>query len=637
MERILFAMSGARASELAKSLKMKSGSSTTSAQHWAMDEDGDDGELSERSTGGATGVSASGSSGSGGSVGDTSIDGELARLVAEGDARLEGSETPPGLPPSMAQQQQRRQQQPQRTPPLPSPPPTLGGGSFDAPTSGGTIGAPSSVSGGGSSSTNRTEMLLAKKQRVEVLSALQQQYSVVEENVARLELRCAAAEEEALSQKEAAAARLDAQVSSEAAAEELRAEVTSMHEALLRSEKALATSKEATAVEAERASARALQEIATQRTQLEGALAGYEASEAGKARAEAATARASAGAVAAEGATEALAAELAELRAADTASQQGRQSFLGQLAQTLGGSALDGSFRLSEEALLQQVCEVVADSGASAVEAAACRALWERESAALTEKWELASVGMLSRISTMSQRVGRGERMQTRLVVAAEVLATSSRKPEPEPEPEPELEPPSRTESSPDRTPQLQAALDESTAAGRLLEKKTNSLTAELEETRRAFHKLHEKYGRTKGLLAQEKELRRELRRNGGGRRREVVHYVVDGMPPGEPRSGGEGETRELRRRHAPADRPGAGNGNDAGEEQPRQRSPTCRSPSVGSYSGRGSDVEPEEVDIGPGGSDVPAAYGGRPGSGYGSDRRYQERELCRGDYTTRR
>jgi hypothetical protein len=554
----------------------------------AAESDASAGAAADRSSDEAASVSAEDVSGSGGGGGGSSASSagsgsdtsaELARLLADGETRLEeGSETPPGLPPSMQPPMQPPTQAP-ISPLLPSPPPALGGGSFAEP--------PSTASRTGSSSAaSRAEVLQARRQRAEVLSALQQQYSVVEENVARLELRCAAAEDDALKQREVAAAHLDAKVSAEAAAEELRGEVTSLHDALLRSEKALVSTKENATAEAQVASGRALQEIATQRSQLEGALAGYEAAQAAQSRAEAAAARAEASCSAAESTTQALADELTQLRVTQTASEGGHQNLLAELSRILSGggggttsAAAGGALPKEEEDLLCQVQTALAGSSQRGDEVATCKALWEHESAALSEKWELASVAMLSRLSTMSQRVGRGERMQTRLTAAAEVLATTAaaRAPEPEPEPEPRASP------SPDRAPQLQAALDESTAAARVMEEKYLAASRELEETRRAFHKLHEKYSRTKLMLAHEKELRvrgekgrgrgdegvRGSRRKGEGhanasRRTTHIHYVVEGLPPemdwgdddihhGDDGDGSKARSRTSRRRRNPS------------------------------------------------------------------------------------
>lgn len=420
------------------------------------------------------------SAGSDGSIrSDASM--EIARILAEEDeddsTQLEGSETPPGLPPSLQQRS---------SPPLPSPPPAIGGASFAEST-----GSRTGESRTSSAVSRAAELRQARQYRAQVLSSLQQQYTIVEQNVHRLEQRCAKAEDEALQQRELAAARLDSKVSAEAAAEELRTEVESLHDALLKSEKALASAKETAAVEAEAASGRTLQEIAKSRSQLEGALASYEAAMAAKSRAEAGAARAQASCAAAEDSAQELAAELADLRRAQQADRTEHQQLLAELV-TILVAVTDGApvhQQPTKENLVRLAQAAVEGCKRHDEEVKACRLQWEQASAALSEQWELASVGVLSRLSTMSQRVARGERMVTRLTAAAEVLASTPRPAAPSPEPEPEPEP--RATAAADRVPQLQSALDTSTATVHELEQKFLSTCGELEETRRAFHKVH--------------------------------------------------------------------------------------------------------------------------------------------------
>ena len=411
---------------------------------------------------------------------------EIARILAEDDAddgtQLEGSETPPGLPPSFQQRS---------SPPLPSPPPAIGGASFAEST--GSLTGESRTS---SAVSRAAELRQARQYRAQVLSSLQQQYTIVEQNVHRLEQRCAKAEDEALQQRELAAARLDSKVSAEAAAEELRTEVESLHDALLKSEKALVSAKETAEVEAQAASGRALQEIAKSRSQLEGALASYEAAMAAKSRAEAAAARAQASCAAAEDSAQELAAELAELRQTQQADRTEYQQLLSQVV-TILAAVNDGApiNKPTKDNLVRLAQAAVEGCTRHDEELNACKLQWKQASADLSEQWELASVGVLSRLSTMSQRVARCERMVTRLTAAAEVLASSPRPaapvPEPEPEPEPELEPKLRATTAADRVPQLQSALDTSTATVHELEHKLLSTCGELDETRRAFHKVH--------------------------------------------------------------------------------------------------------------------------------------------------
>ena len=73
-------------------------------------------------------------------------------------------------------------------------------------------------------------------------------------------------------------------------------------------------------------------------------------------------------------------------------------------------------------AACRQLREQLAKSSGSDSEVVTCKSRWQKESAELSAQWELASVGMLARLSEMSQRVGRGEILQTRLAAAAEVL-----------------------------------------------------------------------------------------------------------------------------------------------------------------------------------------------------------------------
>ena len=262
----------------------------------------------------------------------------------------------------------------------------------------------------------------------------------------------------------------------------------------------------------------------------------------------------------------------------------------------------------------RQLREQLGKSSGSDSEVAACKSRWQKESASLSAQWELASVGMLARLSEMSQRVGRGEILQTRLAAAAEVLRAAplrtSSLPQPEPEPEPEPEP-----ASP-REPRLRAALEESERLRERMEESHGGLAQELEETRHAFHRLHEKYRRVKAELAESKREVRRLRhrkeeRGGRGQRTLHVHYMVEGPPPDDDRDDGWEEVSPRREQGeddedegdgeggdgSPGRSGGESGGEDGGEENGRQDSHDAQGHDAGGDEPELHETEEEEDD----------------------------------------